>query len=69
MIKEQQYWIELESERVANFAELIIDYIERVLVNSKNASDAVIIYSTFGEINRKLSELSETFKKVNFMKA
>lgn len=69
MIKEQQYWIEMESKRVYNLAELIIDYIEGVRIDSKNVSDEVITYPPFGEISRELSELSIALEKVNFKKS
>ena len=68
MIKEQQYWIEWESERVTKLAELIINYLEQIKIESKNVSDEVITHPLFDEINRKLGLLSIALEKVNFKK-
>jgi len=49
-------------------AELIINYLEQIKIESKNVSDEVITHPLFDEINRKLGLLSIALEKVNFKK-
>jgi hypothetical protein len=68
MIKKEQYRIEKDSKKVTELAELCISYLEYTRLNSKNIDIEVITHPPFGEIHKKLVELSIALEEVSFRK-